>query len=259
MDGTADADRQLSSPATSALNKVDGPTASSNPSRRGRPAGSTAYMLARRDLFAAQVVKSGISPSGVINRHVSKGIQNLFAHTHSTNNLPFKTKSVVWREDMDSFVLELMRRRIVEDLVYFSKYGEDATRKSYVVRCETWDAVKDDKFNGQRGCVLWFGEDENGPGPRAIMDIPDVRWGRKIPVHNMQTLLGPEHIERLKEETALFGHGFLFMIIRSRTMDLQLKLWKLQGFLAHPPINAAGAAESNNELVREDKEMESIR
>lgn len=156
------------------------------------------------------------------------------ALNHSASKFNSVMKHVVWREDMGSLVLELMRRRIVEELIYYAQLSEDAARNAYVVRCDTWEDVKDPQYNGHRGCVLWFGEGQGGPGPRAIMDIPDVRFGRKIPVHNMQALLGPEHIARLKEEAGVLREGFLFMLVRKRTMELQLKLWKLQGYLAHP-------------------------
>lgn len=156
---------------------------------------------------------------------------------------------------MGPLVLELMRRRIVEELVYYAQLSEDQRRDAYVVRCDTWDAIKDPKYNGHRGCVLWFGDGEGGPGPRAIMDIPDVRFGRKIPVHNMQTLLGAEHISRLKEEAGAFREGFLFMLVRKRTMELQLKLWKLQGYLAHAckPREGAQPNKSQQEVEEDDQ------
>lgn len=183
-------------------------------------------MLARQDLLSVQGSKSR-------DAHAS-GWRRLMVLNHSAPKFNSVMKQVVWREDMGSLVLELMRRRVVEELIYYAQLSEDESRNTYVVRCDTWDAVKDPRYNGHRGCILWFGEAGNGPGPRAIMDIPGVRSGRKIPVHNMQALLGPEHIARLREAAGVFCEGFLFMLVRKRTMELQLKLWKLQGYLAHP-------------------------
>jgi hypothetical protein len=195
-------------------------------------------MLARQDLIAIQGTKS---------RGDAASWKRLMALNHSSPKFNSVMKNVVWREDMGSLVLELMRRRAVEELVYYARLSEDATRNPYVVRCDTWEGVLDPAYNGHRGCVLWFGrEGEDGPGSRAIMDIPDVRFGKKIPVHNMRALLGLEYITRLKEEAGVFRKGFLFMLARGRTMDLQLKLWKLQGYLAHPlrpsgePVTAKG-------------------
>ncbi len=234
-DEKAEAEQRLSDPATTNLSQ-DETQPEGKPRGREKPAGPTSYMLAREDLISRQ---------GDKKRHGdANGWRRLLVLNHSASKFNSVMKHLVWREDMGSLVLELMRRRIVEELVYYSKLSEDTTRNSYVVRCDTWDDIKDDQYNGHRGCVLWFGEGENGPGPRAIMDIPDVRFGRKIPVHNMQALLGPEHIARLKEEADVFRDGFLFMVARTRTMGLQLKLWKLQGYLAHP-FKPAGRTKSN--------------
>jgi hypothetical protein len=204
-------------------------------------------MLAREDLISRQ---------GDKKRHAdANGWRRLLVLNHSAPKFSSVMKHLVWREDMGGLVLELMRRRTVEELIYYSKLSEDTTRNSYVVRCDTWDDIKDEKYNGHRGCVLWFGGGENGPGPRAIMDIPGVRFGRKIPVHNMHALLGPEHIARLKEEAGVFREGFLFMVARTRTMDLQLKLWKLQGYLAHP-FKPAGRTQTNKSQQGVDEDEE---
>ncbi|KAB5576014.1 hypothetical protein GE09DRAFT_1053471 [Coniochaeta sp. 2T2.1] len=222
---------QKSDSATTNLNQVQTFQSQPQPVTQHRKSTNatkpTSYMLAREDLITVQNSKR---PSA----H-SSDWKKLLVLNHS---LPkFHSVQKVWREDMGGLVLELMRRRTVEELVYYAKLSEDTSRNAYIVRCKTWEDIKKPEYNGHRGCVLWFssdGEDWEGPGPRAIMDVPGVRFGGKIPVHNMNRLMGDEHSERLRRETEIFGKGSLFMVVRARTMEVQLKLWKLQGYLAYP-------------------------
>jgi hypothetical protein len=51
-------------------------------------------------------------------------------------------------------------------------------------------------------------------------------------VHDLRKLLGEEGVEQLRGASGLFKEGGLFLLGRRRTLDLQLLLWKLQGFLA---------------------------
>lgn len=242
-EGNPEASQQPSDPAMGNPSQVEAQSPSQGkPRGNDKPAGPTSYMLARQDLISLQGSKT---------RGDAAVWRRLMALNHSSPKFNSVLKHVVWREDMGALVLELMRRRVVEELVYYAQLSEDTTRNSYVVPCDTWEKVKDPAYNGHRGCVLWFGEGE-GPGPRAIMEIPGVRFGRKIPVHNMHALLGREHIARLKEQAAVFREGFLFMLARVRTMELQLKLWKLQGYLAHP--SAPSQAQRSNRGQQEVEE-----
>jgi len=235
----ADADKPSSDSATSKPDQSETKADRTKRCQQEKTAGPTSYMLARQDLIACQGSKHGYSHA--------QGWRKLIVLNHSSAKFKSAMKQLVWREDMGSLVLELMRRRLVEELVYYSKLSEDTTRNAYVVRRDTWDDINDEQYNGHRGCVLWLGEGETGPGPRAIVDVPDVRFGRKIPVHNMHTLLGPDHVARLREEAGLFRAGSLFMLVRARTLDLQLKLWKLQGYLAHPFVPPMGRQSSARE------------
>lgn len=208
-------------------------TTTTKTSRPGRLPGPKSYMLARQDLLLAVNTQKRASVYAMAHR-------KLMVLNHSFGKVKEHLKHAVFREDMAAFVLELMRRRIVEDLVRYSEYGRDASRKSYIVRCDSAQDILDEKHRGQRGSVLWLGPTEDaaqsGPGSFATMDIPGARFGRKIPVHNLNRLLGPENIATMKEQAELFRDGTLFMLIRKRMMDLQLKLWKLEGYLAHPFI-----------------------
>lgn len=130
---------------------------------------------------------------------------------------------------MESFLLATMRRRVVEDLLFYAGLVEQQGRK-YLVRCASWDEVKGLKH---RGCLLVL-DDTAGAGiPRlSTMGIEGARVGGELVVHDLRRVLGEEGVERLKGAGGVFKEGGLFLLGRRRTLDLQLSLWKLQGFLA---------------------------
>ncbi|XXG99631.1 hypothetical protein Hte_005972 [Hypoxylon texense] len=200
--------------------------------------GQRAYVLARQDLLSSFTVKKsgfGSAPKQITNAN-------------------FRQKSlvdkVVWREDMDTYILDRMRQAIVDDLLYVSGLVAGAGRY-YIVKCYGWGDVQ----YKHKGAVLWFGEpdddDEGGasssdrtsssssnePGPFATFDIQknDIQgeaMTTTVAVHNMSMLLGPEQARRVKEQAAVLKDGNLFMLAGRRTTDLQLKLWKLQGYIS---------------------------
>ncbi|KAK1770703.1 hypothetical protein QBC33DRAFT_512439 [Phialemonium atrogriseum] len=198
-----------------------------------KPAGPTGYVLSRQQLL----------------KEFQEGSRFLYSKAHQKRllrqNNPHRVGSVlkraVWREDMDSFLLELMRRRIVEGLLYFSELCEREDRK-YLIRCGSWEEIKS---HDHRGCVLWLGQDtsapqvdrsdqqaQTGPGQLATLDIEGGRFGGKLAVHNLRNLLGEDHLARLKESSNVLREGNLFLLGRRRTVELQLKLWKLEGYVA---------------------------
>jgi hypothetical protein len=140
---------------------------------------------------------------------------------------------------MDKYILDEMRRQIVRDILYLSGLCTTGSRY-YIAKCFGWDDVK---FKHQ-GAVLWFGESsklsdggepEEAPGPAATMDVVAHGSNTKtsILVHNIPMLLGAEYAEKLKSEAAVFKDGSIFMLAGRRTTELQMRLWKLQGYLYH--------------------------
>jgi hypothetical protein len=141
-----------------------------------------------------------------------------------------------WRPDMHEFVLDLMRRRLVEDLVSVSNL-----KKGYMVGCSGWE---DALAKPQVGAFLWtggVGELEEG------MDIPpefatlDVTAGRKeegktkkVPVHNLRCVLGKEKLAELREKlpSGIFEREIVVLKRRQQTVNVEMQLWRLQGFLA---------------------------
>ncbi|KAI1342207.1 hypothetical protein F5Y15DRAFT_334678 [Xylariaceae sp. FL0016] len=195
------------------------------PSPSQKANGPSAYVLANHDLIASFVDrKSGFGSQP----------QRLFG-PNSSRYTKFAARAV-WRQDMDRFILDLMRQDIVGDLLYMSKLCEEEGRH-YIVKCFGWDDVQ----HKIKGAVLWFGEsgqssgfDKSGhqPGPFATFDIEQERSSTSVVVHNMPMLLGPELATKVKLEATALRDGDFFMLARRRTSNLQLKLWKLQGYLS---------------------------
>ena len=137
---------------------------------------------------------------------------------------------------MDRFILELMRRRIVEGLVYLARKNS-----MYVVACKDWE---DGKAKKQLGVMLWTGrrpiegdgvaedgaqEQLHGPPELATLELR----GHKVPVHNLRMLLGRVHLQTLKDKCPPFQSEVVVVKNRRVTIDIQLRLWKLQGYLGH--------------------------
>ncbi|KAI1407620.1 hypothetical protein F5Y13DRAFT_174260 [Hypoxylon sp. FL1857] len=195
----------------------------------GRPHGPTAYVLARQDLISSFTVKrSGLShgPQRLV------GINPPYRHL---------IKKIIWRRDMDTYILGLMRHDIVNDMLYLSKLCTENGRY-YIVKCWGWNDVQ----YKHKGAVLWFGEPDedaganearNQPGPFATFeyqktDIQGQPLTETVVVHNMNMLLGPEQAKHVKGDAAALKDGSIFMLAGRRTTNLQMKLWKLQGYLA---------------------------
>lgn len=104
-------------------------------------------------------------------------------------------------------------------------------RKGYVTGCKSWE---DALAKPQIGAYLWTGiEDDKSPPEFATLDL-GVTKKQKVPTHNLKFLLGREKLEGLRKKfgNGIFENNMLALRHRRRTVDLQMKLWKLQGYLA---------------------------
>lgn len=208
------------------------------------PAPPRGYAVSRMDVL--RLVGAGRQESTLGGQHITMLVRR--------NNLKRSgiISRLVWRRDMHLVVLENMRRQIVKQLEYFARLCSVEGR-SYLTPCASWDDINRDL--NHRGCVLWrsqpggphgvataAGESgaeegaetsrENGsPSQLATLDIPDAKYERKLPVHNLDRLLGEHHMATLVK-TPLFKDNPLLVLGRRRTIPLQLSLWKLQGYLA---------------------------
>ncbi|KAB8297365.1 hypothetical protein EYC80_002710 [Monilinia laxa] len=121
----------------------------------------------------------------------------------------------VWRSDMDTFLLELTRRRTAELLIHLCTKD-----RKYIRACESWERVE---HSAQVGCVLWMGqkiasgeegiqeleqEQEIPPGEFEIKRIGP--GGRKaVPVFNLRTMMGKQWIEKMREGNEMFRNQIL--------------------------------------------------
>lgn len=104
------------------------------------------HVLARHDLL-----KGFFTPG---SRH--KGGHFRLASAPQVSAL---ARSAIWREDMDTVVLNLSRQQIMADLLHLSKLCEDQGR-AYLIK------VHDPNETGRyvrRWCFLWFGEENHTP------------------------------------------------------------------------------------------------
>ncbi|KAI1774401.1 hypothetical protein F4818DRAFT_442547 [Hypoxylon cercidicola] len=224
--GTARAVNEASSDETK--EGVEDPKAAES-TKDGQLRGPAAHVLARQDLLSSFVIKW----SGFDNAP-----KQITAMSLKQKSLAGK---VVWRKDMDTYILDLMRQAIVDDMLYLSRLCSEEGRH-YIVKCYGWGDVQ----HKHKGAVLWFGEPEEGagsdqasnePGPFATFDIQkeDIQgetMTTSVAVHNVPMLLGSEQAERIRKEAAALKDGSIFMLAGRRTADLQMKLWKLQGYIA---------------------------
>ncbi|KAI1418978.1 hypothetical protein F5Y12DRAFT_780371 [Xylaria sp. FL1777] len=197
---------------------------------QAKPYGPSAYVLARQGLISAFTLKR----SGFENH-----TKRLFGA--SSSRYTIFSHQAVWRQDMDSAILQQMRQDIVKDLLYLSGLCTEDTRH-YIVKCHGWDDVQ----YKHQGAILWFGvtsecdeaiKPKMQPGPFATYDISDDRAPTSVAVHNIPMLLGTTAVAEVKEKSTLLGDGFLFMLAGRRTTNLQLKLWRLQCYLAEYKVS----------------------
>jgi len=141
-----------------------------------------------------------------------------------------------WRKDMHEFILRLMRRRIVENLAALTNL-----KRGYVVGCSGWE---DALAKPQIGAFLWTGgagEMEEGSDSPPEFATLDVTIGRKeesktkkIPVHNLRRLLGKDKLAELREAlpSGIFKRDVVALKHKQQAVDVEMQLWRLQGFLA---------------------------
>ncbi|KAH7360255.1 hypothetical protein BKA65DRAFT_390314 [Rhexocercosporidium sp. MPI-PUGE-AT-0058] len=170
-----------------------------------------------------------------------------------------------WREDMEDFVPMLMGRRLSEALVHLCKL-----KRGYLVGCSDWkDAFK----KPQVAAFLWTGnrrgEETEGPPEFATLDVgnqdfdavgPQLgRKKRKVPVYNLQTLLGKEKMDELRElvPKSVFEKEVVVLKHKNVTVELQSQLWKIQGYLAEHQDEQITRTKSNRKNTQVGEVTES--
>ena len=179
------------------------------------------YILSRRPLLSAfQITKSSYDS-------VPKSLGRLMRAWEGPRKL---VSHANFREDMDTFVLELMRRRIVESLAYLVQ-----RKKGYVTGCRDWEDAKRRK---QVAAMLWTvdpeREEKRSPEFGTLRMRKGKAEGGMVPVYDLWRLLGEEHLGKLRAmcENGLWESDVLVLKHKRVTVETQLKLWKLEGYLA---------------------------
>ncbi|CAD6587861.1 MAG: hypothetical protein ASARMPREDX12_003033 [Alectoria sarmentosa] len=196
------------------------------------------------------------SPTRTLSSTHFLGSRQVLAHISSLTPLHYKRlmpyrwrqdpsvklPEIVWREDMDTFVLDVLRRNVSKTLSYLA-----SRPAAYVAPCKDYDSINK---HGQVAAVLWLRRDadtsihdesltgvatsfdvrQTGPPPYAM----HYRKTRPIPYYNLAALLGPNQLSALRESRPdHYGDHFAVVKLKRTTVKVQLELWKLLGYIAH--------------------------
>ena len=154
-----------------------------------------------------------------------------------------KASEIIWRKDMDAFVLDLMRRKTTRLLKYLS-----LKPAAYIVQCNGYQEVK---AKQQAAAALWLGNptiqplnkieqiddkvkfDQDDKSPPPFYAMMEYR-SRHIPVYNLPTLLGPNYLRQLQDSIPTFKGEMAIVKQKYNTTAIQMELWRLMGYLAFP-------------------------
>lgn len=193
--------------------------------------GPSAYVLANQTLLSEFLVR-GSAHYGVNRKLLRRNALNKTGLTGVLNK-------AVWREDMDVLVLKLMRRRIVDELLYLTAKCTGPLRRKYLIPLRGgYEEAREKKL---RGALVYVGG-APGIGTKGMMrppmrvstlEIKGERYSTRLPVYDATVLLGEEELKRLMdEESGFWRQAQLFAVGREATVELQIKLWKLEGYMA---------------------------
>ncbi|KAG9240408.1 hypothetical protein BJ878DRAFT_430363 [Calycina marina] len=206
------------------------------------PVGAIGYVNSRQKLMEALVNSS----SGYGERWKSSYAE-IMGKYHSTRRIIQATQ---WRSDMDTHILELHRRRLVEHLQYTTQL-----RRGYISRSATWEDSTLAKR--QAGGIIWTGprsggfanfDDDNATDQIVVPEFSTLeigKTGKQVPVFNLRRMLGKEHLSKLRLACPSFGGEIMIIKDKRMTVDLRKRLWKLEGYIAsyyeHIPDHVAAA------------------
>lgn len=213
--------------------------ASSNPSLKAASLSlSGAYIVAQRSCLALVSAMKAREYLALLPRAWKEGFG-------------IDAKRVVWREDMDTFVLGLLRKKVYAQLTRVVR-----SSSGYVVRC--YGGYDQIAHSSQAAAALWLGhlkvttglskgagsatfdgtariEGETEltgsiqpPFPYAVVD----EVGGYVPIYNLQSLLGEEYMLHLRKCHKIYGGEIVVIKKKHATVDLQSCLWQLMGYLA---------------------------
>ena len=151
-----------------------------------------------------------------------------------------KVHDIIWREDMDILVLDILRRNVSTTLSYLA-----SRPASYIAPCKSYKSIDN---HVQVAVVLWlrksainsthgessigrassFNNGETGPPPYAMHYYKTCY----IPCYNLAALLGPTQLSALQEKwPGHYSDQFAVIKLKRNTIKVQLELWKLLGYI----------------------------
>ena len=151
-----------------------------------------------------------------------------------------KLSDIVWREDMDFFVLEVLRRNISKTLSYLA-----SRPAAFIAPCRNYDSINN---HSQVAAVLWLSKSADSPvhekpasGDALSFDGQEIGpplyamhyyKTQYIPCYNLATLLGPTQLNALRDsQPNLYGDQFAVVKLKRGTLKVQMELWKLMGYI----------------------------
>ena len=173
--------------------------------------------------------------------HISKLPKSAHHRLHPfrwKEDTSLRTSEIVWREDMDTFVLERMRRSITNELMYLA-----SRPAAYIAPCQAYQSIAK---HGPIGAVLYLGDarppfidHENASTSESATEKgpPDYAMhhcrSQYIPYYNMINLLGPANIGMLRQcGSNKFDGQIATLKAKNMTRNIQLALWSLLGYLS---------------------------
>ena len=151
-----------------------------------------------------------------------------------------KLSDIVWREDMDVFVLENLRRNVSKKLSYLASRAA-----AYIAPCKNYDSINN---HDQVAVVLWLSKnpinsiyDEQASGDEMSFDDGEIGSPtyamhyyktHYIPCYNLAALLGPIQLSALRySRPDHFNDQFAVMKLKRNTVETRLELWKILGYM----------------------------
>ena len=151
-----------------------------------------------------------------------------------------KLPDIIWREDMDVLVLEILRRNLSKTLSYLA-----SRPAAYIAPCKSYDGINN---HAQVAAVLWLNKDTDTPindeSPSGDTIAFDGREtgpptyamhyykSQYIACYNLAALLGPIELSALQETRPNHYSDQLALIkLKRNTVKVQLELWKLLGYI----------------------------
>ncbi|CAI4212847.1 unnamed protein product [Parascedosporium putredinis] len=94
---------------------------------------------------------------------------------------------------------------------------------------------------------------DDSPSFYSTYDVEGVRFGAKIPVHNLRVVLGPAHFAELRAASPIFRDTHMALLARVRSTRVQKLLWRIQGYMAvrtHPFDPTSDVQRDNPEIIQ---------